>query len=173
MENLDFIQNLLKAFNNVASVRYKKGYVITKESSIENKLYFIEEGAVKIYYRSEVNEHIIRLGYNGSIINSLTSFLKQEPSKLIIETLRETEVKVLTRDEIMEVISASNDYQMFLENLLVQQLEREVDLLQESPNERLERVLKRSPQLFQYIPLKYIASYLRMTPETLSRIRKS
>ena len=57
---------------------------------------------------------------------------------------------------------------------LVQSLmEREIDLLTLSPRNRYNRVLERSPQLFQHIPLKYIASYLRMTPETLSRLRNS
>ena len=52
-------------------------------------------------------------------------------------------------------------------------LEREVDLITYSPQKRFERVFERSPQLFQEIPQKYIASYLRMTPETLSRILKN
>ncbi len=57
--------------------------------------------------------------------------------------------------------------------LIYEQLEREKDILIHSPRKRYERVLKRSPQLFQEIPHKYIASYLRMSPETLSRIKKS
>ncbi|MNY67885.1 hypothetical protein D3C86_2055530 [compost metagenome] len=60
-----------------------------------------------------------------------------------------------------------------LENLAVQQLEREIDLLKNSPKERYERVLKRSPQLFQESPNRHIANYLRMSPETLSRLKKS
>jgi len=64
-------------------------------------------------------------------------------------------------------------YTQLLENLITQQIEREIDLLTDSPSERLHRVLNRSPDLFQQIPLKYIASYLRMSPETLSRIRNS
>ncbi|MCH5683547.1 hypothetical protein LWM68_04255 [Niabella sp. W65] len=59
-----------------------------------------------------------------------------------------------------------------LENLVLQQIEREKDLLIQSPKERYERVLKRSPQLFQEIANKYIAAYLRMSPETLSRLKK-
>lgn len=53
------------------------------------------------------------------------------------------------------------------------EIEREIDILTFSPAERLNRVQERSPHLFQEIPSKYIAAYLRMTPETLSRIRKS
>jgi hypothetical protein len=58
-----------------------------------------------------------------------------------------------------------------LEDLVVQQLEREKDLLINAPGERFERVLTRSPKLFQEIPNKYIANYLRMSPETLSRLK--
>jgi CRP-like cAMP-binding protein len=60
-----------------------------------------------------------------------------------------------------------------LENLVLQQLEREIDILTNSPKERYLRVLKRSPQLFQEIPNRHIANYLRMSPETLSRLKKS
>ena len=67
----------------------------------------------------------------------------------------------------------STTWQLMLEQLVLQQMERERDILTVSPLERYKRVLKRSPQLFQEIPHKYIASYLRMTPETLSRIKKS
>ncbi len=56
--------------------------------------------------------------------------------------------------------------------LTLQQLEREIDILTKSPKERYERVLRRSPQLFQEIPNKHIANYLRMSPETLSRLKK-
>ncbi|WP_338126498.1 hypothetical protein [Tenacibaculum piscium] len=60
-----------------------------------------------------------------------------------------------------------------LESFMYQQIEREIDLITYSPQKRFNRVFKRSPQLFQEIPQKYIASYLRMTPETLSRILKN
>jgi CRP-like cAMP-binding protein len=64
-------------------------------------------------------------------------------------------------------------WNQLLVELIQQQMEREKDLLTAAPSERYKRVLERSPQLFQEIPTKYIASYLRMTPETLSRIKKS
>ena len=59
------------------------------------------------------------------------------------------------------------------EEALLGKIQREVEMLTFTPNERYERLLERSPHVFQKIPLKYLASYLRMSPETLSRIRKS
>lgn len=173
ISNINFLQNIADAFKNIEAIAFKKGDMLTKEGSVENNLFFIERGAVKVYYQSELNEHIVRLGYDGSILNSLTSFLNQTPSELIIETIRETKVKILKRAQVVNIIEYSTGYEKFLEKLITEQLEREMDLLQDSPNKRLERVLSRSPQLFQHVPLKYIASYLRMSPETLSRIRNS
>ncbi len=175
IDKLNFTQNLLRKFEaeDVVNTTYKKGDILTAEGQIENNLYFIEDGAVKVYYQSELGENIIRLGYNGSILNSLSSFFNRQPSELFIEAIRETKVKILKRSVIIDIKANSLGYSEFLENVLIQQLEREIDLLHDSPSQRLERVLKRSPHLFQFIPLKYIASYLRMSPETLSRIRNS
>lgn len=170
---LSVTQNLLEAFQGADSLKYKKGHILTAEGEVENNLYYIEDGAIKIYFQSELGEHIVRLGYNSSILNSLSSFLSRKPSELFIETIRETKVKVLKRNHVFEIISQSQGYSEFLESLLIQQIDRELDLLHDSPIQRLERVLKRSPNLFQHVPLKYIASYLRMSPETLSRIRNS
>ncbi|WP_369806592.1 hypothetical protein [Tenacibaculum finnmarkense] len=61
----------------------------------------------------------------------------------------------------------------FLNDFMYQQIEREIDLITYSPQKRFNRIFKRSPKLFQEIPQKYIASYLRMAPETLSRILKN
>ena len=84
---------------------------------------------------------------------------------------------MVKKPRFLEFIESSEETQlgwkMLLESFIVQQMEREHDILISSPKERYERVLNRSPQLFQLIPHKYIANYLRMTPETLSRLKNS
>ena len=126
---------------------------------------------------SEYEEHIIRFGYEGSLITSLSSFLKGTPSEFYIEAIRKTSMKVISKEDLARLVNENSEnlrqYTNLLETLISQQIDREIDLLITSPTERLNRVLKRSPNLFQHVPLKYIASYLRMTPETLSRIRNS
>ena len=148
-----------------------------REGEVEKNLYFVVKGAVRVFYLSEYDEQIIRFGYQGSIINSLSSFLKEAPSEFYMDAIRKTTVKVISKHDLMALVNESFDnlkqYNKLLEMAITQQIDREVDILITSPTERLERVLTRSPNLFQQIPLKYIASYLRMTPETLSRIRKS
>ena len=94
-----------------------------------------------------------------------------------MEAIRKTTVKVISKEQLQNIVNESStslkQYLALMEMLVTQQIDREIDLLITSPAERLKRVLQRSPNLFQEIPLKYIASYLRMKPETLSRIRNS
>lgn len=142
---------------------------------MERYIYLVKQGAVRVFRLTSLEEQTIRFGYTGSIINSLASFVSDKPSDLYIEALRKTEVYKLGKNKFLDFVKSDPkhilEYNQLLEMLLVQQLEREIDLLTASPIERYQRVLERSPMLFQEIPLKYIASYLRMTPETLSRIR--
>jgi CRP-like cAMP-binding protein len=156
---------------------YAKGAMLIREGDVEEHVYYIVSGAVRVIYLSEFEEQTIRFGYEGSIINSLSSFLKKAPSEFYIETMRKTVVKSIVRERFFSLVHESSEtleqYAALLETSITQQIEREIDLLTVSPAERLKRVLSRSPNLFQEVPLKYIASYLRMTPETLSRIRNS
>lgn len=174
----NFQNKLLHTFNRAAkSTLLSKGQFLIREGELEHNMYLVESGALRVFYLTEFEEMTVRFGYKGSIITSLSSFIKGTPSEFYIDAIRKTEVKVLSKPELTELINESAEnlrqYTALLESLITQQIEREIDLLITSPTERLKRVLQRSPTLFQEIPLKYIASYLRMTPETLSRIRNS
>ena len=90
--------------------------------------------------------------------------------------MKKTAVKVISKKQVDAFLEDDANRQFWintLENLVLQQMEREVDILTTSPKDRYQRVLKRSPQLFQEVPNRYIANYLRMSPETLSRLKKS
>ncbi len=147
------------------------------KGSIDTNLYFIVNGALRIFIDDEFEEHTIRFGYENNIIAALDSYLTNKPSDFYMQALKKTEVNVISKARFTKLVESSEDSRQawitILEDLVCQQMERERDILISSPVERYNRVLKRSPQLFQEIPNKYIASYLRMTPETLSRIKKS
>ncbi len=146
------------------------------KGSIDTNLYFIESGSLRIFVLDEYEEQTIRFGYQGNLIVSLDSFLTRKPSDLFIQAIKKTLVKVVTKpqiDKFLETETNRNLWIKILENLVIQQMEREVDILTNSPKKRYERVLKRSPQLFQEIPNRHIANYLRMSAETLSRLKKS
>lgn len=146
------------------------------KGSIDNNLYYIESGSLRIFVLDDYEEQTIRFGYKENLIVSLDSFLTGKPSDLYIQAIKKTIVKVITKEQIEKFLETENNRNLWtkiLENLVLQQMEREIDILTNSPKERYERVLKRSPQLFQEIPNRHIANYLRMSAETLSRLKKS
>jgi CRP-like cAMP-binding protein len=153
-----------------------RGDQLLRAGEIEKHLYVLQSGLVRVYYLNEYEDHTIRFGYTGSTINSLHSYLSQTPSTLFVECLKATELIAITKTDVDTFIAENQLYEAYsniLEGLAIQQIEREIDLLTHSPIERYQRVFARSPHLFLEAPAKYIASYLRMTPETLSRIRNS
>lgn len=146
------------------------------KGSVDTNLYYIISGSVRVFIFDGDEEQVIRFGYKENMIVALDSFLTGQPSNFIIQAIKKTVLKVIPKIEIDKLLKIESNqilWSSILEKLVLDQMEREIDILTNSPKERLQRVLKRSPQLFQEIPKRYIANYLRMTPETLSRLKKS
>ncbi len=163
-------QNLWHGHLNLSRKEFLK-----VKGSVDTNLYLVVKGSLRIFVLDEYEENIIRFGYKNNFIAALDSFITEKPSDLFIQALKKTELKVIRKATFMDFVESSSEntkiWQLMLGDLIFQQMERERDILTSSPVERYKRVLARSPQLFQQIPNKYIASYLRMAPETLSRIK--
>ncbi len=158
-------------------VTLKRNAYLKVAGSKDTKLYFVVDGGLRIFFYDEEEEHTIRFGYKNNFIAALDSFISEEPSDLYIQAMRKTSLHVLSKSAFFTFLESDPNLMQIwiriLGELIYQQMERERDILTSSPQERYQRVFERSPQLFQEIPQKYIASYLRMTPETLSRIKNS
>lgn len=159
------------------SVTLKRNEYLKVSGATDTNLYYILSGSLKAYILSDYEEHIVRFGYQGNFMASLDSFITEKPSEFYIQAIKKTELKVINKSKYVSFINQNDHnksiWNTILQQLIVQQIEREKDLLTSSPKERFRRVFERSPQLFQEIPNKHIASYLRMTPETLSRLKNS
>ena len=143
----------------------------------ERYVYYELEGSLRAYVVHGAEEQVVRLAYTNNFITALDSFITDQPTAFYIQALKKTKVKRIAKPIYRDFLHSRPElmslWNRLLEADLLQQIEREQDLLIDAPIERYRRVLKRSPQLFQHIPHKHIAAYLRMTPETLSRIKKS
>ncbi|MBB6369603.1 Crp/Fnr family transcriptional regulator [Chryseobacterium shigense] len=171
------IQKLLNSGLYWQKKEFRRNEFLKISGSTNTDIYFVENGSIRIFMMDDDEERIIRFGYTGNIIVSLDSFLSGKPSDLYMQAIKKTSVRIASKKDFYAFIVSGEENLKFwnslLEDLVLQQMEREKDLLINSPKERFERVLKRSPKLFQEVPNKYIANYLRMSPETLSRLKKS
>ena len=158
------------------TITIERNEYLKVKGSIDTNIYYVESGSLRVFVLDDYEEQVIRFGYKENLIVSLDSFVTNKPSDFFIQAIKKTVLKVITKQQIDVFLQAETNrilWTKILENLVLQQLEREKDILTNSPKERYQRVLKRSPQLFQEIPHKHIANYLRMSAETLSRLKKS
>lgn len=158
-------------------ITLKRNEFLKNQNTIDSHIYFIKSGSVKISVLKENEEQIIRFGYDGNIIVALDSFISGKKSDFVIQAIKKTQILIAEKQDFLNFVYSDSENTLFyikiLEDLVLQQIEREKDLLQDSPKERFDRVFKRNPKLFQIIPNKHIANYLRMSPETFSRLKKS
>jgi len=158
------------------SLDLKRGDHLHYAGDTDTNVYYVESGTLRSYvFVNDEEEQVIRFGYQGDFIVAMDSFFTGQPTILYAEALRKTTVRVIKRTKyeaaIMNDPVLNKTWQQILSWMVIGQLEREIDLLTNDPAERYRRVLERSPRLFQEVPAKYIANYLRMTPETLSRLK--
>ncbi|MEZ4987728.1 MAG: cyclic nucleotide-binding domain-containing protein [Saprospiraceae bacterium] len=181
MEKLSPIQELYQEIEKQqlwckTLVLPRNGYLKTG-GTLDTNLYYVVSGSLKIFVQDEGTENIIRFGYPQDFIAALDSFIAEKQSPLFIQTIKKTTLSVIEKKVFIDFIQQCDKHKKLWDaiqqSLLLQQIEREIDLLTSSPKDRYERVYLRSPQLFQEIPARYIASYLRMSPETLSRLKKT
>ena len=168
-EELDTMERLL------VPMRYSKGDIILKEGDTCKYIYFISKGLVRQFYFLNGREVTEYLTYENNIVMCIESLFKQQPTRLQIEALETTILYGLPRVEL-EQASVKNVnieilYRKILEeSLIISQIH--ADLVRfETAQERYRRLRQLQPELFLRAPLVYIASYLQMTPETLSRVR--
>ncbi|MDR6968850.1 CRP-like cAMP-binding protein [Flavobacterium arsenatis] len=167
--------NLQKLYTSTLTLQ--RNEYLKAANTTDTNIYFVESGSLRIFILDGSEEQVIRFGYPDNIIVALDSFFLEKPSEFYIQALKKTIVKVIPKSVFYEFVEQSEEnkkvFIKMLEDLILQQMEREKDILTSSPKERYNRVLARSPRLFQEIPNKHIANYLRMSAETLSRLKKS
>lgn len=141
----------------------------------EHHLYLVVEGVLRIFLPVASEEICVGFGYAGTLLCSFPSFVEGRPSDYAIQALRGSQLLGISRAAVLKLLESHPNIARFwrteMERAVVGRIEREIDLLLPEPQRRLDRLRARSPHLFQLVPRKYIASYLRMSPETLSRLR--
>ncbi|WP_130734232.1 Crp/Fnr family transcriptional regulator [Flavobacterium sp. J27] len=152
----------------------KKDFIITTQN-IEDKIYFIQEGIFRLYIELPEKDVTIDFGFPNNFLSSYSSFLTQTPSIACIQSLTKSKVIFITRKDLQEIYlhtqSGESIGRIFAEEFFRYKSKRELSFLKDSPTERYLNLVKEQPQLIQEIPQKYLASYIGITPQALSRIR--
>lgn len=157
--------------------KYKKGERILDENEVCTCLRYIEKGMTRQFYfkyEKDLTEHI---AYEGGIVVCLESYLKSEPTKLMIEALENCIVWELPKEAIerfaLEDAGLGVWYRKVFEESLIESQIKADTLRFEPAHERYLKLMQLHPEILKRAPLVYIASLLQMSPETLSRVRSA
>jgi len=157
-------------------VNLQKHSVLLNFGEIENHLSFITKGIVRFYVPREESDLTFGFLFENEFVTGYDSFLTQIPSEYQIETLTETILWRISHEDLQEVYGRTNSGNIIgrkmAENMFLIKSKRELSLLSKTAEERYLDLFSDRPKLFQQIPLKYIASYIGITPQALSRIRR-
>lgn len=157
--------------------RLRKRQYLHQQDDVCRKLAFIEKGALVSYSVDERGtQKVIQFGFEGWWISDLYSFLTNEPSTLNIEALEDCELLLIDKEEheelMQEVPAIGNYHRILFQNAFVALQRRVENTIGSTAEEKYTTLIEEYPiSFFNRIPQHLIASYLGITPETLSRVR--
>ncbi len=166
-----------KAFaNRMTFLSLDKDEFLTREGQIEDKIYYIIEGAVRVYVNSEDGKEICtNFRFDNQFTSSITSFLTRRPSQYWLRTQVPSKFLVFSHTELYwlyeNFVEINTLGRVVMEVLLIDKRQRELDFLMLSADKRYKKLVEEHPQYIQRIQLKHLASFLGITAESLSRIR--
>lgn len=168
-EELDTLESIL------VPMKFAKGEMILKEGEVCENIYYIEHGLVRQFYFKNGKQITEHLGEDRTVFMCIESLFREEPTKLQVEAIEPTTVYALPKLRLEQVALHNVNIQILYRKILEESLiisQVHADMVRfETAQDRYKKMCKLSPQVILRAPLVYIASYLQMTPETLSRVR--
>lgn len=169
-------KELISTFFTPKKLR-KKQYLLQADD-VCRYMAFVEKGLLRSYTVDDKgNEHMIQFAWEGWWISDTYSFLSEEPAAYNIDAIEDSELLLLSLDHFeemtLQVPIMERYFRILFQNNIISKERRLVSSITYSAEEKYVKLAESNPQLIQRIPQNLIASYLGITPETLSRIRKN
>lgn len=155
----------------------RKNQTLVRQGEICQSLYFVEKGMGRSYYLNENGKEITQWFFGvGKFMSSVDSFFQQSPSLYYLEVLEDATLYSISKGDIDRLFAKYHKMEQMGRLVTIEMLTKMVNKLNalqfQTAKERYDYMLAEFPDIAYQVPLGHIASYLGMTQETLSRIRK-
>lgn len=155
---------------------FPKRYTLLRAGDVSRHAYFIESGCVRLWHNHGGADVSVKFFLPGELCASLQSMHSGEPSRYELETITPCVVRRLTKTELDQKAEETPGLQEYIASVIVHCLvnyqDLFVDRIAKTSEERYKALIEEDPAILDIVPLHYIASYLGITPVSLSRIRK-
>ena len=156
-------------------VHYRKGEILMHEGEVCSSFYIIKDGLWRGFYMRDGNDTSLWFAYEGETIFSTSGYISNKPSMVSIEAMTDSTLYKISKNELetffCSSISRANMGRHILEKEFLAIEEKLINTGSPQAKERYLKLLEKDPELLKHVPLKHIASYLYVTPQSLSRIR--
>ncbi|MCV0428546.1 MAG: Crp/Fnr family transcriptional regulator [Roseibium sp.] len=153
-----------------------KNQTLLLQGETSRHAYFVESGCLRLWYNNDGEDISVKFFLAGDTVASLDSFYLNTPSKFGLESVAPSKVRVASRKDLQAKMEASSDFTSKMLTVAVHCMSDYQDLfvnrIAASPEDRYKMLLNRDPKLFDIVSQRHIASYLGITPVSLSRIRR-
>lgn len=157
-------------------VSFKKDQIIKSQGTAEKYFYFILKGSAGIFLWKQNNFVCLDFAFNGSFCGDYMSLLISKPTELEVVALENSEMLRISKGNLEKLGSKSIGQvimRISAESSFIEKQQQQIELLTKTAEERYKILLEKYPEIHQRIAQKHIASYLGITPQSLSRIRNS
>jgi CRP-like cAMP-binding protein len=168
-----------KAFNAISEI--SRPIMVKKNTDLQpvghtcKTIYFLVKGVARIYYFKEDIDITESFSFENSIVVRYESLFTGRPSRKAIQVLEDSELIAISSPSLFKLYDRYPDierlFRKLFEKALVEQINRTENLQFHTAEERYQDLIREEPDVLKRVPLKYIASYLGITPVSLSRIR--
>ena len=181
---ITYISNLVDIADNDINLlihffkptNFSKGSILEKEDKVTQKLYFVRSGYARSFFCKDGIEITTQIVGENKFITSFNSFTSGITSKENIQCISNCELFYITKSDY-EILSKESNFwgtfcRQIYEKVIVHNQQRTIDFISLSAEKRYLKLLNEQPEIIQNVPIQFIASYIGIKPESLSRIRK-
>ncbi len=168
-------QDMDEIVNEFAFKKVKKEEYLLKQGQVCKELFFVRKGCLRLYYTVNGVEITVWFSFEDNSAIELSSFLSGVPSEYFLQAIEDSEILIISKSKLLKLYKTHSVMEQvmrtFWEDVILNLLKRFTALQKDSAEKRYLDLLSK-PNYSQRIPQKYLASYIGVTPTSLSRIRR-
>jgi CRP-like cAMP-binding protein len=160
---------------NFKPIKLKRKDFLLKEGVVCDFVAYLNSGVIRHYHVKDGNEITCDITLSNNFITDFKSLTQDIPSNYNFQLLKDAELLIINKKDLFELYNVNKNIQSFgrimAEQVALRTIDIAMSLSSDKPEERVDKLIKQRPDLFQEVPQRYLANLLGISPESLSRIR--